>query len=256
MTVDCSVEYYLDVPGYEGRYQVSNWSNVKSLRHTEIVDVPCKVSKSGKITPAKRLVREVEEKILVPEKLSTGYYRVTLINSDGTKTRKRLHRLVAEVFIENLDPQHKIEVDHIDGDKSNNRADNLRWCTRAENMRYAQERLGTWTSQTQKVICLDTGAEFDTIAEASRWASGDPTVKSSSLRSAMANNKAYYGHVIVRKQDLANIKDVEAYIQKLLAEYRNNTSSEEKAILGKRRRNWKSSGDAKPKKFKLGLNLI
>ena len=250
MILDCSHEFYVDVPGYEGRYQVSNWGNVKSLRHTRIIDIPSKVSKSGKMISGKRTVREVEERILVPELLSTGYYRVTFINEDNTKSRERVHQLVAKVFIENPDPVHKKEVDHIDGDKSNNRADNLRWCTHEENMRYAQDRLGTWNSHVQKVICLDTGDEFDTIADAARWASGDPTVKSSSLRAAMANRKAYYGHVMIRSQDLKSIPDVEAYTKNCLAVYRSNTSSEEKAIMGKKKRNWKSSSNIKSKLFK------
>lgn len=255
MTVDCSVEVYEDIAGYEGRYQISNWGNVKSLRHTITVDTPYRVSKKGKIIPVRRSTKEIEERILVPENLSSGYQRVSLYNEDGSRTKPRIHQLVANAFIENPDSKNKKEIDHIDGNKHNNRADNLRWCTHEENMRYAQERLGPWNSQKQKVVCLDTTEEFDSIADAARWASGDDSVKSNSLRSAMANEKAYYGHVFVRVEDLNSISDVDAYVQKLQAEYRNNTSSEEKAIVGKRKRNWKSSRQAKPKKFKLSLNL-
>lgn len=251
MTVDCSTEFYVDIPGYEGKYQISNWGNVKSLRRTVVIEASSRVLKTGKIVASKRSTKEVEERILVPEVLASGYCRVTFRNPDGSKTKPRIHQLVARAFIENPDPKNKKEIDHIDGDKHNNRADNLRWCTHEENMQYAQERLGPWKSQKQKVVCLDTDEEFDSIADAARWASGDDSVKSNSLRAAMADEKAYYGHVFVRVEDLNSISDVDAYVQKLQAEYRNNTPSEEKAIVGTRKRNWKSSGQTKSKKFKL-----
>lgn len=46
-----------------------------------------------------------------------------------------IHRMVAEAFVENSDPINKTHVDHIDGNRNNNRADNLRWVTQAENNR-------------------------------------------------------------------------------------------------------------------------
>lgn len=62
-----------------------------------------------------------------------GYIHVRLIHGDEFKLRK-LHRLVAEAFIDN--PDNKPIVDHINNDKSDNRAVNLRWCTYSENQRY------------------------------------------------------------------------------------------------------------------------
>ena len=49
--------------------------------------------------------------------------------------QRYVHRLVAETFVENDDPETKKEVDHIDRDRSNNRFDNLRWVTRSTNLR-------------------------------------------------------------------------------------------------------------------------
>ena len=62
-----------------------------------------------------------------------------LINSPHSIiNNKRVHRLVAEVFCPNSNPLRN-QVDHIDNNPANNRADNLRWCTQRENMRYARE---------------------------------------------------------------------------------------------------------------------
>lgn len=102
-------EIWKDITGYEGKYQVSNLGNVKSLNYRG----------NGK------------ERILKPRPVSsTGYLAVTLSNSDTQKTLK-VHRLVAQAFIEN--PNNKPCVDHINTNKTDNRADNLRWVTRKEN---------------------------------------------------------------------------------------------------------------------------
>lgn len=63
-----------------------------------------------------------------------GYCIITLRDGVGTKTIK-VHRLVAMAFIEN--PERKFCINHKDGNKQNNRADNLEWSTYSENMKHA-----------------------------------------------------------------------------------------------------------------------
>lgn len=64
-----------------------------------------------------------------------GYFSVVL-QGKGVKTRStRIHRLVAEAFISN--PDNLPEVNHKDGDKQNNRADNLEWCSKSYNIRHS-----------------------------------------------------------------------------------------------------------------------
>ena len=107
-------EIYKDIVGYEGKYQVSNLGNVKSLNY----------HRSGK------------EKVLTPFQKPNGYMTITLWKDNSGHT-KHIHRLVAETFIEN--PDNLPEVNHIDENKENNRIDNLEWCNSKYNMNY-----GTW----------------------------------------------------------------------------------------------------------------
>ena len=81
-----------------------------------------------------RIWSERSNKWLKPATNGNGYLGVVLCR-DGKQLTKTIHRLVAEAFIPNDDPEHKDTVDHIDGDKTNNRADNLQWLSRADNVR-------------------------------------------------------------------------------------------------------------------------
>ena len=75
-------------------------------------------------------VRGLKERKLKPRLHSHGYYKVCL-RIDKRSEEWLVHRLVATLFIPN--PEGKPEVDHIDGDKSNNSVCNLRWTTTYEN---------------------------------------------------------------------------------------------------------------------------
>ena len=99
-------EYWKDVPGYEGEYQVSNLGRVKSFVQ----------NKNGKI---------------LKTHLQEGYQRVAL-TKDKTHKQYGVHQLVMLTFIGDC-PKGK-EIDHINTIRNDNRLENLRYCTRQENL--------------------------------------------------------------------------------------------------------------------------
>lgn len=88
------------------------------------------------VTPDGTVYSKGDGKPLKQYKTEKGYAVVYLCIRGKTVARK-VHRLVAELFVPN--PEGKPEINHIDGDKMNNRASNLEWSTRSENIKHAYQ---------------------------------------------------------------------------------------------------------------------
>lgn len=82
-------------------------------------------------------VYNIDNICLKPFISNSGYYRLNLVLKNGKQKKFSVHRLVAFVFIKNDDPIRKKQVNHKDGDKLNNKVENLEWVSQSENVRHA-----------------------------------------------------------------------------------------------------------------------
>lgn len=128
-------EEWRDVPGYDGRYQASNLGRVKGPR--------------GILRPF----------------LTHGGYLINTAYLNGEKVREGVHRLVAKAFIPN--PENKPQINHINGDKTDNRPENLEWVTCSENNLHRRRVLQGGGGRPKKgVVNLLTGEIYGSISEA------------------------------------------------------------------------------------------
>jgi len=150
------VEAWKDIAGYEGHYQISSFGRVKSLERT----LPH--STFGSWTISERILKQ----FLAGPK-GSQYNAVFLHKGNGRQNIFKIHRLVAEHFIPN--PQSKEQVNHLDGNKLNNRVSNLEWATPLENTRHALENglmNDAIENRKRAVVSIETGHQYASIAEA------------------------------------------------------------------------------------------
>jgi hypothetical protein len=147
--MDIQNEVWKDVIGYEGLYQISNFGRVKSF-------------------PKWMGSYYSKEKILTPKVDKDGYENVGLCHPNNKRKYLRINRLVASAFIEN--PNNLPQVNHNDGNKKNNFADNLEWASAQENVQHAwdiglKEKARTKASEFHghrcKLINIETKNEIN-----------------------------------------------------------------------------------------------
>ena len=122
---DLPNEIWKDVVGYEGLYMISNLGRIKSFHHKRA-------------------------RILKPGQNKLGYRMLSLFKNEIGKT-KMVHRLIAESFIPNT--ENKPCIDHINGDPTDNRIENMKWCTHKENLNNPVTRKkmsNTWANEELK----------------------------------------------------------------------------------------------------------
>jgi hypothetical protein len=122
-----------------------------------------------------------------------GYQRVGLYIGNYKSKTIKVHRLIAETFIDN--PLNKKDVNHIDGNKANNNISNLEWCTRSENIKHAFKNKLKIVTQNQidgvkkrfskQVVDKSNGKIYNSLKDASI----DLNVNYSTLKNNFRKNR-------------------------------------------------------------------
>lgn len=128
-------ENWLPIEGYEGSYEVSDLGRVRSLGND----------------------KKRKTKILKPQMNEYGYLGVGL-HKDGKQKIFKVHRLVATAFVPNMFGLN--EVNHINENKTDNRAMNLMWCDRKENQNWGTRNQRIADKLSKTVLQFSKSGEF------------------------------------------------------------------------------------------------
>lgn len=167
--MDMKNEIWRPVVGYEGLYEVSSHGRVKSLSRLD----------------ARGALRR--ERMLQPGTVTDSYQQVSL-RRDGEAKAFLVHRLVALAFVAN--PEALPIINHKNGVRADNRAENLEWCSQLQNVRHSIEHLGRKpprvyrgaehgsSKRVQAVSAAGERLEFGNAREAAEHFGIDPSVVS------------------------------------------------------------------------------
>ena len=176
----------IDGEDYEGYYSGSSYGRIKSNERTII-------NKKG-------VLQYCPEKILLQKERSIkNPYLIIGLSKNGNTKKKYVHRLISFLFIENDDPENKTLVNHINEIKTDNRAENLEWCTPQYNITYgsrAESPLKRSIVQLDKnFIKIKTWSSVTEVANF--WG-----VKQSNIsRVLTSNNNSYKGYYWMYLED-------------------------------------------------------
>lgn len=178
---DAQMEIWRPAKGYEDKYEVSNLGRVRNSKHY----------------------------IMKPSLREDGYLWIYLV-SKTSPNNTSIHRLVAKTSIPN--PEGKPQVNHIDGNKTNNRVENLEWVTGSENVRHAYannliadkspEGIRNIVSAAREslkkycnipIICETTGQEFESIHHAALHYDVDDTTIQNIVRNVTKRSRKLPG---------------------------------------------------------------
>lgn len=182
-----SGELWKFIPGFDNRYQISNYGRVKRCARVETY-VRSDSGKECSRTYDERMMRLFEDE--------DGYLEIDLV-IEGKHSYRRIHQLVANAFLEHSSMK---QINHIDGNKKNNHVSNLEWCTTIENIQHAIDT-GLRKSPTKgiykgpvKLKCVENGKCYSSIREAST----DLNISYSYLSDRINEDKACHGYTFLK----------------------------------------------------------
>jgi hypothetical protein len=145
------------------------------------------VSNTGK-------VRNIDTRRILKQGTDSKGYKTVTLSRCGYGFQKRVNILVAEAFLGG--PYPGLDVHHKDGDKTNNHADNLEWCTRKENVQYAirdglMKPYGGGRSNRIKVRCKENGEVYESLNECAKTLGISQSMLSQYLRGRLRTCGGY-----------------------------------------------------------------
>ena len=153
------MEIWKEIPGLPAYYQVSNLGRVITLKHGA--------------------------KIYKPEKTKTGYYQVSI-----ERKRYKIHRLVALAFIPN--PDGFQQINHKNEIKTDNRVENLEWCTAKYNVNYGTGIERSSITRGKSVMCIETKETFVSCKDAGRKMGLDFSHIAKCCRGQLTQHKGFH----------------------------------------------------------------
>ena len=175
-------EVWKDIKGYEGIYKVSNLGRIYSVHRYN----------RGRI---------FGDKIKKPLVDNRSRYTVSL-NKNGKYRIFVLARLVAEAFVENPNPKIYTEVNHLDENPANNRAENLEWCTHKYNCNYGTRIKRIKEKQNIAVLQFTLDGTFVAEYDSMHNAAKDLKADAGHICDCCLGNRSYaYGYFWRYKDD-------------------------------------------------------
>ena len=154
-------EIWAPIVGYKEYYEVSNLGRIRST--DRMVKTKWRNGEDGEyFKPGRVLVPKPCSK----DKKGHQSYLQVCLSVNNIKKYLMIHRAVAMAFVPN--PENKTTVNHKDGNKHNNRADNLEWVSMRENALHSSYVLGS--KRNTGVRCVETGEKFKVMKSAARFA--------------------------------------------------------------------------------------
>lgn len=177
-------EEWKDIKDHED-FQISNMGRIRRKSFYDLYEV------DGKLRS-----RKFDSTVLTPSSDADGYLEIG-VSEHGDPYYFRIHRLVAQAFIPNL--ENLPEVNHKDGNKQNNCVKNLEWVSTADNIRHSIEtglrerRYIGLNRSPVKVRCVEDNLEFSSLSSCANYYSGTPQ----NLSKAIKCGKKYKGKTFV-----------------------------------------------------------